>query len=573
MHNLRSARLEESNPTPNPRRVQTRTINIKITIVCLAGEHKLCEDRIYCTPTDLDACIARIRLCMNILLPLGKLRRTLDSDGYDKPLQLTLVLGRPVLFWLLDSLRFDEENDTVWVIVSARDESTYNIFSALSAEYRAMKVAGRLRFVPLYYSTRGVAETLHITLKYMSPTDLVKKTLCVNGDMLFNPEICVVSRTIPSNSAVCFLASSSELFVDEQIGYEESSRWCYCEVQQAEGESKWELNCSSDHVLGSCNIVRITDDSLTRTVMMGAYAFGSAHLLQLLTEKAMKAAGTAYNGENLGFPDLFQVGIDSKDQNIFGVPMSGLSCTPLKCTVQLEHFINSAPSLNISHVAKASTRYLFQMYGGILNDRDEPRKHVVDVMQKLKCFGHHIIVSSSRGRGAAAVKELIDKLELFAICYDEIELHDDDRDYTVMVGSYVCDIRGDLHKALGIPGDSSLKLEAIPPRHFNRVIIADGSVTKTSNVESLAGEAFYYENIPKQLQYLFPEYLSKNSDNNGNLSIEISKVEGITFSQLMVNRCVDEARLQCLLRAITESPEMRNLGFISRDACSACLRV
>jgi len=100
VHNLRSARLEESNPTPNPRRVQTRTINIKITIVCLAGEHKLCEDRIYCTPTDLDACIARIRFCMNILLPLGKLRRTLDSDGYDKPLQLTLVLGRPVLFWL-----------------------------------------------------------------------------------------------------------------------------------------------------------------------------------------------------------------------------------------------------------------------------------------------------------------------------------------------------------------------------------------------------------------------------------------------------------------------------------------
>ena len=40
-----------------------------------------------------------------------------------------------------------------------------------------------------------------------------------------------------------------------------------------------------------------------------------AHLLQLLTEKAMNAAG-AYNGENLGFPNLFQVGIDSMDQNI-----------------------------------------------------------------------------------------------------------------------------------------------------------------------------------------------------------------------------------------------------------------
>ena len=66
---------------------------------------------------------------MNIVLPLGRLTQTLSADGYHKPLQLTPVLGRPVLFWLLDSLQIDEQNDVVWLIVSAEDESIYQIYT------------------------------------------------------------------------------------------------------------------------------------------------------------------------------------------------------------------------------------------------------------------------------------------------------------------------------------------------------------------------------------------------------------------------------------------------------------
>ena len=70
-----------------------------------------------------------------------------------------------------------------------------------------------------------------------------------------------------------------------------------------------------------------------------------------------------------------------------------------------------------------------------LSHNQEPRKHIVDVVRQLKGLGHHITISSSRRRCAAAVKTLIKQLDEFDIHYDEIELHDDEKDYKVHGGS------------------------------------------------------------------------------------------------------------------------------------------
>ena len=96
---------------------------------------------------------------MNIVVPLGRLTYLPGSSG--KPLQMTAVLGRPVLFWLLDSLQLDYDHDTVWIVVSAHEEATYQIFNTLSAEYRDLKTR-RLRLVALFQNL--VAETLQVAL-------------------------------------------------------------------------------------------------------------------------------------------------------------------------------------------------------------------------------------------------------------------------------------------------------------------------------------------------------------------------------------------------------------------------
>lgn len=487
---------------------------------------------------------------MNVVVPLGRLAYVPGSSG--RPLQMTAVLGRPVLFWLLDSLQLDYGRDTVWIVVSAHDEATYQLFDTLSAEYRALKTTDRLRLIPLHFKTRGVAETLQVALQYMADADLDKTTLCVNGDTIFNPIVSNVSRSIASNSLACFTAPVSDAAPSEGDILGKDYEWCFCKVEQIsmrETASSSAILSDVEHV-SQYRMKEVTFDHRSETIMMGAYAFGSARLLSSLVSRVLRpsSAGTS-TGQ--GFPALVQAGIDLLQSDCIGIDISGKRFTPLKCGEHLQRFIDSTSrKLRGRPVATGkSTRYLFQMYGGILSDQNKPRKQVIDVVRQLKELGHHITVSSSRGRSACAVKTLMEQLDKFDIQYDEIELHDDDKDYTVMVGSYVCDARGDLHSALGLPGKQG-SLDDVQPRHFNQLTFINETVTKKSDVETLAGEAFYYEHIPKNLENLFPVLQSKEIMADGALCITISKLEGVTFSQLLVNRCIDESKLRSLLSSI-----------------------
>ena len=151
------------------------------------------------------------------------------------------------------------------------------------------------------------------------------------------------------------------------------------------------------------------------------------------------------------------------------------------------------------------------------------------------------------------MKTFMKQLDQFDIQYDEIELHDNSNDITIVVGSFVCDARGDLHGALGLPGEIRSS-DVVQPRHFNQLNITDNVVIKTSDEETLSGEAYYYENIPEELKHMFPSLLStKNAD--GKISITISKLEGVTFSQLFVNRCIRETELNSLLSTIMKLHE------------------
>ena len=509
---------------------------------------------------------------MNIILPLGRLSTSLAADGYDKPLQMTPVLGRPVLFWLLDSLQLNQEADVVWLVVSSSDESTYQIYSALSAEYRDLKVNGRLRLVPLYFRTRGVVETLEVAIHYMTDVDMDRRTLCINGDMLFNPSICATVRHLPSDAVACFFAYERDIVQDNNPkNNEELDLWCHCEIEELCSNSGHEKHDAPmqekiSQRFVQCEIKKISTDYRSETIMMGAYAFGSVRVLELLIARVLDLRTPSSFEGKLGFPDLMQAALKISTINMcFGWLMPGPSCTPLKCLSHLETFIErmSAQFRQGLCTNIKSTRYLFQMYGGIMDDNDRPRKHVVEVVRELKHLGHHVTISSSRGRGANAVKTLIKQLDDCGICYDDIELNDHDRDYTVFVGSYVCDARRNLHKSLGI-GGNTCKLEVIKPRHFNHILFMDNIVTKTSDLETISGEAFYYESIPDPLKHLFPTFLMKREEAFGKLSIQISKVEGVTFSQLLVNRCVDGPRLTKLLTSITELHSYQLLDSVSQ---------
>lgn len=51
---------------------------------------------------------------MNIIIPLGGIGERFSNNGYTKPKPLIKVLGKEIIFWVLDSLNISD-NDTIYI--------------------------------------------------------------------------------------------------------------------------------------------------------------------------------------------------------------------------------------------------------------------------------------------------------------------------------------------------------------------------------------------------------------------------------------------------------------------------
>lgn len=104
--------------------------------------------------------IALILPCLLCMLPMLPSCCRFSAEGYRLPKPLINIVGRPMLFWLLDNLKFEPE-DTLWVGVQQELEGEYAIAARLRKEYPSLDV----RVVSIDFQTRGAAETLFIMLQ------------------------------------------------------------------------------------------------------------------------------------------------------------------------------------------------------------------------------------------------------------------------------------------------------------------------------------------------------------------------------------------------------------------------
>ena len=84
----------------------------------------------------------------------------------------------------------------------------------------------------------------------------------------------------------------------------------------------------------------------------------------------------------------------------------------------------------------------------------------------------------------------------------------------------------------------------IEPRKFHHIQKTDKSIIKKGNLES---EAFWYNNIPKEVSTYLPEVISADPNR-----IELERINGIAFSYLYVNNSLTKHNLQNLLNSIEQ---------------------
>ena len=137
---------------------------------------------------------------MNIIIPMGGLGTRFASDGYRFPKPLVKILGRPMVFWLLDRLVVTPA-DTVFVAVLEDVEKSFGIVSSIQQEF-----SKKLTVKPVFlkFETGGAAETLFVVLQTLTAAERARRTISLDCDTFYFTDILTTFRSIPDGESATF---------------------------------------------------------------------------------------------------------------------------------------------------------------------------------------------------------------------------------------------------------------------------------------------------------------------------------------------------------------------------------
>ena len=131
---------------------------------------------------------------MIVLIPLGGIGSRYRKNGFTRPKALVKVFGKPILFWLLDSLKVDE--NTIIYIPYNREYLRYQFEDLLYKNFPTLQ----FRFLVLDRETKGAAETLHIALSNLDIVD--QPVISLDSDNFYLSDI--ISLWNKKNSLLVF---------------------------------------------------------------------------------------------------------------------------------------------------------------------------------------------------------------------------------------------------------------------------------------------------------------------------------------------------------------------------------
>jgi capsule biosynthesis phosphatase len=170
----------------------------------------------------------------------------------------------------------------------------------------------------------------------------------------------------------------------------------------------------------------------------------------------------------------------------------------------------------------------------------------IEYLRFLKSIGCTIIINTARKMKTAgnnvetatrlAKDQVYKTLQEFDIPYDEIYFG---KPYAhVYIDDLSANAMCNLEKQVGMYNTAE------SARKSNSIAFLGDHVVKNSNDAKY--QSFYYENVPPQISNLFPALISKNSET----SITIEKINGVTISNLYVNKSLLLEQLDMILSRI-----------------------
>ena len=453
---------------------------------------------------------------MIILIPIGGVGERFKKNNYNTPKALINVFGKPILYYILDNLIF-ENNDYIIYIAYNKEYLKYRFEERLIKDYPDIN----FKFHCLLENTSGAAETINIALNNLKLPD--QEILCLDSDNFYTTNIINIWNK--KNSVITIKDTN----VNPIYSYVKENNNIIADIREKE---------------------KISDFACT-----GAYGFSSYFQLKkyskIIIDSNIKIKNEYYTSliikeminDNIEFKNIK---IDKKFWHCLGTP------------IQLRHFYHNYPKISSinSYQNIKELRICFDLdntlvsFPKIKNDYSsvEPIYDNINLLKYLKKFGHTIIIYTARrmkthkgnlGKINADIGKItFDTLSKFDIPFDEIYFGKPYAD--VYIDDLAINCFHDIQKELGFYDD------IISPRDFNSIsndIIS--CFTKKSN--DLSGEIYYYNNIPRELKDLFP-LLINYDDNNKWYTME--KIEGLTVTNLYLSELLTLESLKHIMNSI-----------------------
>jgi capsule biosynthesis phosphatase len=454
---------------------------------------------------------------MLILIPLGGEGQRFKNNNYTNPKALINIFGKPIIFWLLDSL-INLNKNTIIYIPYNKEYDKYRFTDLLIKNYPNL----RFKFLCLNSKTDGAAETINIALKNINIPDL--PILCMDSDNFYKKDI--ISKWNGNNIVYSFLDNN-----DNPI---------YSYIQADNNKIT--------------NIIE--KEKISNYACTGTYGFSSYKKLlqytQYIIDNNIKNKNEYYTSsvikqmilDNIEFNYKL---IDEKDYICLGTPL------------QLQQFYNNYPKISCLNNDKKikHLRICFDLdntlvtYPEINGDYTtvRPIQKNINYLNYLKSFGHTIIIYTARrmktyngniGKIMNNIGKItFDTLDKYNINYDEIYFGKPYADF--YIDDLAINCFNNMEKELGY------YMNNISPRSFNKLESNNlETIIKKSN--DLSGEIYYYLNIPNEIKDMFPIFINYKEGDIDEYTIE--KINGISLSVYYVSQLLTNDLLKHIMNSI-----------------------
>jgi capsule biosynthesis phosphatase len=464
---------------------------------------------------------------VNSIIPLGGIGERFKKEGYLFPKPLIKILGKEIIFWLIDNLNHQLIKH---ILIPYNNELVqYNFEDLLKKKYPKLQFI----FYILDKQTEGPAETLLKQIEYLENSNhkeiLKKNTMCLDCDNFYS--IDIINKYLESET--------------KNIVYN------FCDVQSDPIFSYVKLE-------GNRIIDIVEKEKISDLANTGCYCFEDLLMLKKycidLISNQDKVKNEYYTSSVI--KRMLNDNIIFKSIQIPKQCFISLG-TPLQAKIFMNNIPKHTAFTKENEIVIDTMRFCFDLDNTLVTfpkiDGDynsvEPLEKNIAILRYLKKMGHYIIIHTARrmrthegnqGKLLADIGKItFDTLEKFDIPYDEIYFGKPDADFYIddkAVNSLLS-----VEKEIGF-----FEQKLIEPRYFNQLERSNiETIIKKSDANKIKGEIHWYKNIPNNVKDIFP-ILLRYGDN----WYEMEKINGISISHLYLHDELKEDTLYHILGSI-----------------------